>query len=1065
MKILAPQAVQAVGLVKRLPEKTTAAKTAIVVMLSMFWISAFAQNVPIKGRVTNSAGQGVANASVTIKGGGTGVSSSETGEFEITAPPNAVLVISSVGYSPREVSVNGQQNLSVTLVTAADLEQVVVVGYGTQRKKDVTGSIVSVSGETLREVPAPNVIGQLQGRAAGVDIQRNNSRPGTGGQIRVRGSRSLGTSQSNNDLRNNPLIVLDGIPFGGSINDINPDDVANIEVLKDASATAIYGSRGSNGVIIITTKRGRTGKAVISYNAYVGMSDIIDKYPMFTGPEYVMFKQAAQAGSPTNTNPYPLTVAELAGQAAGTSTDWQDVIYKTGLVTNHDLSLSGGSEGTQFGLGLGYFKEEGVVPGQDFRRFSLRSTIDHRVNKRVKIGLNTLNSLSHTDGEGLNPIYNTMKLSPLTSPYNADGTMNWAPILGTNDGTQINPLTIIDNDDAIVNRRRRLRTFNSLYGELEFVKGLKYRINVGLDYRHDNTGDYRGPNTFYNNGGFNPATVPMTFGTAANNATIANSNGEAWTYLIENLLTYETTIKEKHRIGFTGLYSVQKEHNSSSAFNARGVPSDDIQFYNFTLATADLVASTNGNSSTERGLLSYMGRLNYAFDGRFLLTATVRRDGSSVLSPGYQWYTFPAIALGWNISQETFLQDVAFVSNLKLRAGWGKTANQGIGEYSTLGTLSTNFYNFGTQNATGYYAPNVPNASLRWESTSNWNAGLDFGFFRNRLTGSIDVYGQETSDILLNKNLPRSTGTSGTVVNAGKTKGHGVEVTLSSINVQSPGGFTWSTDLNFAINREEIVALQDPSLKADLAQGWFVGEPISVIYDVRKIGIWQTKDAAEATTYGQRPGMIRVQDVDNNKVINGADRQVLGNYQPDWISGMTNRVAYKNFDLSIVTFARMGQTVAVTYLASDGGANGYPFFNNSRVNSIQRNYWTASNPTDEFPSPDASSDNVPFSSTLAYRDGSFIKVRSINLGYNLPTNLVNKAGISSLRLYVTAQNPFIIYSPLVEDGLALDPEGNGYGGTISSFASGDAPVQGRTITVGLGTPPTRQFIVGLNLRF
>ena len=359
----------------------------------------------------------------------------------------------------------------------------------------------------------------------------------------------------------------------------------------------------------------------------------------------------------------------------------------------------------------------------------------------------------------------------------------------------------------------------------------------------------------------------------------------------------------------------------------------------------------------------------------------------------------------------------------------------------------------------------MPNASLRWESTSNWNAGLDFGFFRNRLTGSIDVYGQKTSDILLNKNLPRSTGTSGTVVNAGKTKGHGIEVTLSSINVQTQSGFTWSTDINFAVNREEIVALQDPSLKADLAQGWFVGEPISVIYDVRKIGIWQTKDAAEATTYGQRPGMIRVQDVDNNKVINGADRQVLGNYQPDWISGMTNRVAYKNFDLSIVMFSRMGQTVAVTYLASDGGANGYPFFNNSRVNSIQRNYWTASNPTDEFPSPDASSDNVPYSSTLAYRDGSFIKCRSINLGYNLPANLLSKAGISSLRLYVTAQNPFMIYSPLVDEGLALDPEGNGYGGTISSFASGDAPVQGRTITVGLGTPPTRQFIMGLNLRF
>jgi hypothetical protein len=381
-----------------------------------------------------------------------------------------------------------------------------------------------------------------------------------------------------------------------------------------------------------------------------------------------------------------------------------------------------------------------------------------------------------------------------------------------------------------------------------------------------------------------------------------------------------------------------------------------------------------------------------------------------------------------------------------------------------LGTLATNFYNFGTaQNLIGYFVPNVPNKSLHWESTSSFNIGVDFSLLSNRISGAIDVYSQKTDDILLNKNLPRSTGTTSTIVNAGKTEGNGVEFTLSTVNFKNPNGFSWTTDFNISFNKEEIVELQDPALKADIANGWFVGEPLTVIYDVNRVGIWQTSEATQAAVFGQKPGQIKVEDVNKDNKIDGNDRKVLGNFQPDWIGGLTSRMNYKNIDFSFVLFARMGQTVVLPYLASDGGASGYPFFNNSRVNSLKRDYWTPTNATNEFPRPDASSDNVQFSSTLAYRDGSFIRCRSINLGYTFNQRLLGNSGISNLRLYFAVQNPFFLYAPLIQDGLALDPEGNGYGGSINSGAGG-TPVLGRAVTVNLNTPPIRQFIFGINLK-
>lgn len=1021
----------------------------------------------LKGRVTNENGQPVSRATITVKGSTMGTSSNDNGNFEITVPSGSVLVVSSVGYIVKEVTVNSNAPLTIALVAVQQsLDDVVVIGYGQQRKKDITGAVVSVSSETLKEVAAPNVIAQLKGRTAGVDIVSNGATPGTSGQIRIRGNRTLTTSQGSSDALDGPLLVLDGIPYGGSINDFSPDDVVSLEILKDASATAIYGSRGAGGVILITTKRGKTGRAVINLDAYYGVSNIMGKYKVYDGPSYAQFKADAAAYNRTSpgTSSYPLTQAEKDALAAGISTNWQDLIYQQGFVTSNQLGLTGGTETTQYGLSGNYYRETGIIPNQNYTRYSIRATIDHRINKWVKVGLNTINTLSYTNTPGGAGVPSGLiRTTPLAAPYNADGTVNLKPAAGSIDDPIISPLTLITKKDAILARNRRIRTFNSLYGEVQIAPGLKYRLNVGLDFRQENGNGYNGPLTYTNT-----ATVQSSSNASINNA-------EAWTYNIQNLLYYDKVFAKKHKLGVTGLFEIQKDHNQNSGFTVTGVPADYILNTNFSLASGQPAADINNTGFTESGLVSYMGRVNYGYDNRYLLTATVRVDGSSTLSPGHQYFTYPALGLGWNISNEKFMQNVSFISHLKLRGGWGISGNRNVAPYQTLGLLTASTYNFG-QSTTGqqlaYLVTTLANKELGWQSTSQTNVGVEFGLFNNRITGSVDVYDQRTKDILLSVNLPASNGAGSTVKNLGKTKGSGLEITLSTINIQSKdkNGFSWSTDLNFYFNREKIIQLTTPSEKSNVGNGWFVGQPLSVIYDVKKIGIWQLEDSVKGTLAAQTspvqyPGQIRVEDYNNDHKIDANDRQILGNFQPQWEGGITNRFTYKNFDLSIVIFARMGMKVVVPYLTADGGSQGFPFFNQGRLNQVRTNYWTRTNPTNDFPAPDAGTDRLNFGSTLGYQNGSFIKCRSINLGYEVPAPMLKKAGVSSLRLYVNVTNPFIIYSPFVRDGFGPDPEGNGYGGAVGTAGTSDVGTPTRQISVNANNPSFRQFLVGLNVKF
>lgn len=1030
-----------------------------------------AQDVQITGRVTGDKGEGLPGVNIQIKSTARGTTTDVNGNYKLSIPERGgtVLVFSFIGYVTQEVPVNARSVINVTLaVDDKTLNEVVVVGYGTQRKRDVTGAVVSVSEATLKEVPSSNLVDQLKGRAAGLTIISNGSTPGSQGQIRIRGNRTLTTDSGSSDALDGPLVVVDGIPFGG-LNDINPNDIANIEVLKDASATAIYGSRGAGGVILVTTKRGKIGKPVLTYDGYYGVTSIRGKYNVMNGAEYAQFKQDAATynRSSPGTSGYLLTQAEKDALAAGVSTNWQDLIYQQGFQTSHQLGLQGGVESTQYGLGLGYLNETGIIPNQNFQRFTIRGTIDQKIGSRVKIGLNTINTLTYTNNPGGGGIPSGLvRLTPLASPYNADGTVNLNPAVGSIDAAQVSPLTLITRTDAILSRTRALRTFNSLYAEVNILDGLRYRFNAGLNFSQSSFNGYGGPNTYLNS-----ATVQTS-----SNAEISNT--EFWDVNFQHLLYYDKVFARKHKIGFTGLYEITKNHSLGSRFTVKGVPADYISTANFSLASgAPLANSDFGNSFSEVGLISYMGRVNYSFNDRYLLTLTMRRDGSSTLSPANRYFNYPSIGLGWNIIDEPFMKRIPAISNLKVRGGWGISGNRNVGAYATLGALSAGYYNFGTSTAgqqLAYTVTSLPATNLGWQSTSQYDIGLEFGLFNNRITGTVDVYQQKTKDILLSVNLPQSNGAGSTLKNLGRTEGKGLESTLSFEVFRNPKGFNWSADLTYFFNREKITQLSTPTEQFNKGNGWFVGQPLTVIYDYQKIGIWQQSDAdqgllAKQTSPVQYPGQIRVQDVNGDGKITADDRQILGNFQPKWEGGLTNRFRFKNFDLSVVTYARMGMKVVVPYLTGDAaGTGGFAFFNQSRVNQVKVDYWTKDNPTNAFPAPDAGSAVAFFGSTLGYYDGSFIKVRSINLGYTLDALFLRKLGLSSARIYLNATNPFILYSPLVRDHLALDPEGNGYasnGATVNPTGASDAGTPARQIIVNMNNPPTRQFTFGLNLKF
>ncbi|GHU55248.1 SusC/RagA family TonB-linked outer membrane protein [Bacteroidia bacterium] len=989
----------------------------------------------VTGTVKDTNSETVVGANVVEKGTTNGTITDLDGKFSLDVQQgNVTLVITFIGYLPKEVSLGNQRTIEVVLSEDSQaIDEVVVVGYGTQRKSDVTGAITSIGEQTIREVPVANISQAMQGRIAGMSVVQTSTRPGQTPQLRIRGTRSLTAS-------NDPLLIIDGMPFEGTINDLDPENIKSLEILKDASSTAIYGARGANGVIIITTYRGiQTRKPDVTYNGYVGFGNPAKKYTLYSPEEFLELRRQSQYNSGN------LYADEQAYYDAGKSTDWQDLMYKTSLKTSHELSVISGSEYTQVSIGGGYYNESAIVPGPGFQRLSLRATIDQKISNRVSIGLNTLNTYGITDGESADLMYSILTLTPFTNPYNEDGSINIAPRFKYNADEMRNPLLINDHD-LWKEQRRRFNSFNTFNLEVKIMDGFRYRLNAGLNFYHDNYGSYFNTDTPMKNGGISEANV---------------NNKTGYGYMIDNLLYYDKVINTKHRLNFTGLFGLQENTSYNTWVTGKDMVADYVYFYNLGLSNTPVDVDARKQQYASRRMTSFMLRANYAYDDRYLIALTGRFDGSSVLAPGHQWHFYKAISLGWNMYREGFLSDIDWLNNLKIRGGYGETSNEAVSPYSTIAVLTPNYYNYDNVNANGYYTANIGNKELGWEYTDAFSAGIDFGVFDNRLTGSVDLYLQHTNDLLLNQVLPYSSGIlTPFMTNVGKTENKGMEITLHTVNVQNAKGFSWDMDLNYSMNRSKIKALNAGVDKIENS-GWFVGYPVDVIYDYKQIGIWQLGQESEAAVYGAVPGRQHIEDVNKDGMLSDLDKQVIGSFEPDFEFGWTNHFSYKGLDLTMVSFGKIGGML----VSSVHQGQSYVNQMNGRRNGIKVNYWTAENPSNDFPSVRGNGDYPPYPSALGYFDASYFKIRTITLGYDIPKTWVTRLGLSSLRAYVTVDNVCTLFSPYMDKYGGLDPEPTGYGSQTRVNGYSYAIAQDRQLTIGPTIPPSRYFIFGLNIKF
>jgi len=942
----------------------------------------------LTGKVTDEKNTGLPGVSVIIKGSNRGATTDANGLFKLTIPDGngVILTFSFVGYQSQDVPVGNQTNLNISMVPdVSSLDEVVVIGYGSVRKKDLTGSVVQLKSEQLKEVPTANVLEAAQGKIAGADITRSSGQAGARVNISIRGNRSIGGN-------NAPLIIVDGVQYG-NLEDINANDIETMDVLKDASSIAIYGSRGANGVILITTKKGKAGKADISFNAYSGISQVT-MYPKamdinaFRDFKREAWRAAGVWKSPTDDPAIFTNVAEYNALQNNIWTDYQDALIHNGLQQNYQVGIRSGTDRLKSYVSVDYFNEKGILKLDEISRYTGRLNVDYTINDWMKIGLQSQLTY-YNQSVRRDPLNQANKISPLGSLYDANGNFNYIML----DGQTANPLSD-EQPNVFKNNVLTTRILTNGYVEFTPFKGFTARSTLGVNLASARDGAYS-----------SPKSIDRSL-TGKSLATYNTSNSRTINW--ENVMTYQRTLGQ-HAFTLTGIASYLG--NTSDNASASGVnqllPSQ--LFYSIGSATEEIKINS---AYAQNDLVSFAGRLNYSFRERYLVTLTAREDGSSKLAAGNKWTFFPSAAVAWRIIEEPFMQNISGLSDLKIRASYGIAGNDPSGPYATQTTLTRIAFGYDEVAAPAYtFSRNVGNAALGWELSSTQNLGLDFGLFNGRVNASVDYYDTRTSDLLLDRGLPPTTGVTTVKQNIGKTRNRGLEVTLGSTNIKTQQ-FSWSSNLTFTRNKEAITELVTGS--NDIGNGWFIGSPINVFYDYEKLGIWQTSetDLAAKLSPIQLPGEIKVRDQNGDGKIDAVnDRIILGTPRPKWSGGFDNTIKYKGFDLNFFLYARVGQTIN-----SDRSAR----FDQQGVGNSTAglDYWTPENPTNAYPRPNKNG-GLKYVSTLGYQDGTYARIRNITLAYNVPASFLKSKVIRGIRLYATGKNLYTFTK------LNYDPERGG----------------------------------------
>ena len=994
----------------------------------------------VTGTIIDETGEPMIGVSVLVQGTTTGTVTDLDGKFVLEVPANATLVISYIGYKTQNIKVGSQHAFAIKMESDNEvLDEVVVVGYGVVKKRDLTGSVSSVKAGDIQKTASSNAMQAMQAKVPGLDIQQSSGQAGSGININLRGNRSINAD-------NSPLILVDGVEYGSTI-DINPSDIESMEVLKDASSTAIYGTKGANGVIIISTKRGKAGKTKVNLNAYVSVNEPTNIPKVMYGEREVRrlldaknYKDDIADGSwgthhakvedVLGTAPnFGLPYSEMDVYNEGSYTDWPNLLLKNGLTQNYDLSISGGSEKTTFNISMGAMVEGGLLKNDKLARYNGKLSVDHKVNDILKVGMDMLYTHKNHDKRSGNVFGRSLYMSTIAHPYDADGNIILRP--SPYYEAHANPL-LDDQEGAYDNNIVTNRLFATSYLQLTPIKGLTLKTLFNVDYQQQHEGLYR---DYQSVSGLQ----------SAKGSYISNDQNHYINYTWDNTLNYITDFGGSDH-SLTLLLGSSTKRNEARSSQVSGYASAE-HYYKSSFYDVSLIKTpVNTSSYTKTTMQSYFGRVNYSYKSKYLLAASLRADGSSVLAKGHKWGYFPSVAVAWRVSDENFMESTRdWLDNLKLRASWGSTGNAGISAYQTLPMVNADnqiYYEFGSGVTTGRIPTTLGNENLTWETTTSYNFGVDFGFWGNRIYGSADFYINKTKDLLYAQSLPLSSVYSHVLSNIGKTKGHGFEIQIGGVPVRTKN-FNWDTTLSVSTAKDEIVELSN-GLEKNIngRTGQIVGQPLNIYYYYEADGCWgvgefetykadweashpgKTLDFPEANS---TTGDVKIVDRNDDGKITDDDKRVYDR-SPKCILGWNNTLTYKDFSLSFLVYARLGGWMEYGL---------YQQFRYDNANWADLDYWTPENQGARFPTPGLTKQNTYAASTF-YEKSSYIKIKDITLSYNLPKTWISKIGMSNLRVYGSMKNFFTFSS--VDN---YDPERDG----------------------DISFPLTKQLVFGVNIEF